>query len=254
MRLLRTFAALACCALGGCATVNHMAFDKKATSVDVSDKSVVLMTLDLYRPDKSRFEPVPIVVNIEQPNAKSKSERQNFKFDKKVDSVQTEDGHTLYLARMALKPGPYKLMAVTGMARAFPINGFFQVPLVTNLNVKPGTVTYIGRVSATLRPRQGSEFRAGPVVPLIDQAIAGMSNSTWEVVVDDHYDADMALFKQNFKAVESATVVKATLPPYDRAAAQAWWDNSSSPKDKENNADAQPAAAATANTAADAKH
>jgi len=232
MRLLRTFAAVMCCALGGCATVNHMAFDKKATSVDVSSKSVVLMTLDLYRPDHSRFEPVPIVVNIEEPNAKSKEERENFKFDKAVDSVKTEDGHTLYLARMALKPGPYKLMAVTGMARAFPINGFFQVPLITNLNVQPGTVVYVGRVSATLRPRQSGEFRAGPVLPLIDQAIAGMSGSTWDVTVDDHFDADMALFRQNFKAVETASVVRAPLPAYDRAAAQAWWENSSSPKDK----------------------
>jgi hypothetical protein len=251
MSLLRTFAAVLCCALGGCATVNHMAFDKKSNSVDVASKSVVLMTIDVSRPDKSRFEPVPFVVNIEKPNAQSKQERQNFKLDKDADTIKTEDGHTLFLVRMALEPGPYKLMAVTGMARAFPINGFFQVPLIADFNLKPGSVVYLGRVTATLRSRESGEFRAGPLIPLIDQAIAGMSNSTWDVTIDDRSETDLALFRQTFKAVDSASIVKSPLPPFDRVAAQRWWDNSS-PKDKDNTGDAN--AASGAGASASGKH
>ncbi len=55
--VLRAVVAVMVCALGGCATVNPMAFDKKASSVSVAGKSVVLLTIDLSRPDKSRFEP-----------------------------------------------------------------------------------------------------------------------------------------------------------------------------------------------------
>jgi hypothetical protein len=251
MSVLRSFAALLCCALGGCATVNHMAFDKKSNSVDVASKSVVLMTIDVSRPDKSRFEPVPFVVNIEKPNAQSKQERQNFKIDKDADTIKTEDGHTVFLARMALEPGPYKLVAVTGMARAFPINGFFQVPLITEFNLQPGSIVYVGRVTATLRSRESGEFRAGPLLPLIDQAIAGMSNSTWDVKIDDRSDTDLALFRQTFKAVESASVVKSPLPPFDRVAVQRWWDNNST-KDKEKPGEAT--AASGAGASADAKH
>jgi hypothetical protein len=251
MSLLRTFAAVLCCALGGCATVNHMAFDKKSNSVDLASKSVVLMTIDVSRPDKSRFEPVPFVVNIEKPNAQSKQERQNFKLDKDEDTIKTEDGHTLFLARMALEPGPYKLMAVTGLARAFPINGFFQVPLVTDFDLKPGSIVYLGRVTATLRSRESGEFRAGPLLPLIDQAIAGMSNSTWDVTIDDRSDTDLALFRQTFKAVDSASIVKSPLPPFDRVAAQRWWD-SSLPKDKDNPGDAS--APSAAGSSASGKH
>jgi hypothetical protein len=233
MSLLRAFAALLCCALGGCATVNQMAFDKKSNSVDVANKSIVLMTIDVSRPDKSRFEPVPFVVNIEEPNAKSKQERQNFKLDKNKDTIKTEDGRTLFLARIALEPGPYKLMAVTGMARAFPVNGFFQVPLVTDFNLQPGSIVYVGRVTATLRPRESGEFRAGPLLPLIDQAIAGMSTSTWDVTIDDRSAMDLPLFRQTFKAVESASVVTSLLPPFDRVAVQRWWDNNApTEKDK----------------------
>ena len=243
MNLLRVSALALCCLLGGCATVNQMAFDKKATTVNMSQKSVVLLALDVSRPDKSRFEPLPFVVNVEKPNAQSKQERQNFKLDKKLDAVQTADGHTVFLARMALEPGPYKLVAVMGSARAFPINGIFQVPLVTTLDVKPGSMMYVGRVTATLRPRQSGEFRAGPLLPLIDQAIAGMSNSTWDVTIQDRSAEDLPLFQQNFKAVATASIVKAPLPPFNRAAAQAWWGDSS-PKDKEETTANPPSGAA----------
>ena len=254
MNLLRPIAVLLCCALGGCATVNHMAFDKKANKVDVASKSVVLMTVDVYRPEKSRFEPIPFVVNVEKPNAQSKVDRQNFVLDKNQDAIQTEDGHRLFLVRMALEPGPYKLMAVTGMARAFPINGFFQVPLVTDFNVQPQSVVYVGRVTAVLRSREGGEFRAGPVIPLIDQAIAGMSNSTWDVMIADRSDNDLAVFKQSYPALNSASIVKAPLPPFDRAAAQRWWDNNT-PKDKDaDKAKAADAAEPALSTSADAKH
>lgn len=251
MDMKRVLAVLACCATGGCATVNPMAFDNKASAVDVSSKSVALMVIDVHRTDESRFQPAPSVVYVEKPNAQSKEERQNFKLDKKLDVVKTEDGHTVYLARMALAPGPYKLMAVFGMASAFPVNGAFQVPLVTDFNLQPGAVVYLGRVTATLRPRQDGEFRAGPLLPLIDQRVAGMSNSTWDVAIEDHSDADLALFRQNFKAVESASVVKALLPAYDRAAAQRWWENNS-PKDQEEPATTD--ASAEAGAAADQTH
>jgi hypothetical protein len=254
MNLLRPMAVLLCCALGGCATVNHMAFDKKANKVDVASKSVVLMTVDVYRPDKSRFEPIPFVVNVEKPNAQDKADRQNFKLDKDEDAIKTEDGHRVFMVRMALEPGPYRLMAVTGMARAFPINSLFQVPLVTDFNVQPNSVLYVGRVSATLRSRESGEFRAGPLVPLIDQAIAGMSTSTWDVTIADNSDKDLAVFKQTYPALNSVSIVKAPLAPFDRAAAQRWWDNTT-PKDKDPDKDktagtATPAASASA----DAKH
>ena len=247
----RTFAALLCSVLGGCATVNQMAFDKKSNSVDVSTKSVVLMAIDVSRPDKSRFEPVPFIVNIEKPNAQSKQDRQNFKLDKNADTVKTEEGHTLFLARMALEPGQYKLLAVTGFARAFPINGLFQVPLQTDLNVQPRSIVYVGRVTATLRSRESGEFRAGPLLPLIDQAVAGMSNSTWDVTLDDRSDKDLPLFRETFKAAESAPIVKSPLPPFDRVAVQRWWDHNS-PKDKDQAGEAT--APSTAGGSTDAKH
>jgi hypothetical protein len=247
MRLTRTCAALLSCALGGCATVNHMAFDKGADSVDVSKKSVVLVAIEVKRLDDSRFRPVPFVVNVEKPNAQSKQDRQNFKMDKDQDIFVSEDGHTLILTRMALEPGQYRLMAVMGFARAFPISALFQVPLVTDFNVQPRSITYLGRVSATLRSRKSGEFRAGPLFPLIDQSVAGMSTSTWDVTIENRADVDVPLYQKTFKALTAASIATMPLPPFDRAAAQAWWDrDSAQEKDKDEPPEAAAPGAPTA--------
>lgn len=207
----------------GCATVNPMAFDKKSTALDTREKSIILMAIDVSRSDGSRYMPEPFVVKLEKPNAQSKEERQNFKMSKDADALQ-ENGHSLYLARLALVAGEYRLDDVTGSASAFPITSMFSVPLNLNLNVKPGSVTYVGRVTAKLRERVGDEFRAGPVVPLIDQAVSGMSGGTWDVSVDNLAEKDLALFRATYPVLNNVTIETAPLPAFDRAAVQRWWN------------------------------
>lgn len=230
--LIRLIAALiACCVVTGCATVNPVAFDKQTKAIDTRDKSIVLMTVVVSRPDKSRFEPVPYVVHVEKPGAQSKEDRQNFKIDKDTDATRA-NGQEVYLLRLALVAGEYRLVDVFGMARAFPVNGMFTVPLVANLKVKPNSVTYIGRVTAKLRKRAGGEFRAGPVIPLLDQAIAGMSGGTWDIAIENLADQDVGLFRAAYPVLNNVNIDTAALAPFDRAAAQRWWEGESAPADK----------------------
>ncbi|HEU4652881.1 MAG TPA: hypothetical protein VFS47_02795 [Steroidobacteraceae bacterium] len=214
----------------GCATVNPMAFDKSAKTIDTRSKSVILMTVDISRSDDSRYVPEPFAVKLEEPNAHEKSQRQNFKLNQKVDTIQ-EAGHHVYLVRMAVKPGNYKLTTVSGLARAFPFNGFFDVPVLADLHVQPNTITYIGRVSASLRHREEGEFRAGPLLPLVDQAATSMSTSTWDVVIKDNAENDLAQFRRRYPVLLSSTIEQKPLPPFDKNAAQKWWDGNASSKD-----------------------
>jgi hypothetical protein len=223
-KLMRSLAVIvAGVVVTGCATVNPMAFDKQTKAIDTKDKSIVLMTVDVSRSDGSRYVPEPFVVKLEKAGAQNKDDRQNFKFGKDTDSMQ-ENGHDLYLVRMALVAGDYKVMDVTGKASAFPINSLFTVPLLADLKVKPNSVTYIGRVTAKLRERAGNEFRAGPVVPLIDQAITGMSGGTWDVSVDNAAAKDIDLFRAAYPVLKDVAIDTAPLPAFDRQAVQRWWD------------------------------
>ena len=67
------------------------------------------------------------------------------------------------------------------------------------------------------RKRQDdNELRAGPVIPLIDQAVAGFSGGTFEVKIFDNYDDDMAVFRQKHPALGHFTVERAVLPPWTK--------------------------------------
>lgn len=223
--MIRLIAALLlCCVMTGCATVNSMAFDKQSATIDTKEKSVLLMVVDVSRSDGSRYVPEPYYVGFQKPAAREKGDYQNFVMKKDADSLH-ENGHNVYFARIALAPGQYKLGHIMGTASAFPINSTFNVPLNMDVSVKPGTITYVGRITATLRERVGSEFRAGLVVPLVDQAITGMSGGTWDVSIVDAFDKDMALFRTMYPVLKGAQVESVPLPAFDRAAAQRWWDN-----------------------------
>lgn len=205
-----------------------MAFDKTAKSIDTSSKSIVLVALDISRTDDSRYVPHPITLFLTQPNGTGKDDAIGFHITEGTDAVP-ENGHNVYLARVALAPGQYKVIDVFGDANAFPFHGWFTIPILQPLVVTPGSITYIGRVKATLREKHDGEFRAGPLLPLIDQSVTGISGSTWDVSIENAAEKDLAAFRATFPVLSSAQIVTAPLPAFDRDAAQRWWEGTEQP-------------------------
>jgi hypothetical protein len=71
--------------------------------------------------------------------------------------------------------------------------------------------------------RKDGELRAGPLIPLIDQAVTGFSGGTWNVAVSDRFDQDMTEFRTDFPVLEKADAQEDVLPPWDKKAATDWW-------------------------------
>jgi hypothetical protein len=94
-----------------------------------------------------------------------------------------------------------------------------------DIQAKPNTVTYLGRARGVTRARQDGEFRAGPLIPLVDQAVTGFAKSTFDVELSDHMEEDLNAFRTIFPALSDADIQVALLPPFDRARAQAWWES-----------------------------
>lgn len=92
------------------------------------------------------------------------------------------------------------------------------------LESKEAGVFYLGYVSATVREHQGNEFKAGPVIPPIDQAIAGASGGTFDIEITDQFAVDEAVFRLKSLALAGAKIAKAILPSFDRNKAQLWWE------------------------------
>ena len=83
---------------------------------------------------------------------------------------------------------------------------------------------YIGHVQAVVRERKDGEERAGPVIPLIDQAVVGASGGTFDVTISDAWATDEALFKSTFPALARVSIEKKLLVPHDPAKVKSRWE------------------------------
>lgn len=201
------------------------AFEDDADRVTPASDPVYLMTVTIKNELRSYYSPRVLVVNVEKVGATDKSGRFNFKTDDKGRWVERdEESGNKYLVRMQLPPGQYEIVGMTALTKHFPIVGTYFAPIHAHLDVQPGgSITYLGHVDATIRERKGNEFKAGPSIPLIDQAVAGASTGTFDIVVTDAFDAEEPVFRSTFAGLKDATIRKSVLPPWDRTLAQKWW-------------------------------
>lgn len=210
--------------LSGCATPTKMAFVEDTDQVSKT-KPTFLMTTTLRNSYRTSFQPKLIWVSVERVVVKGAEDRINFTMDKKAknESDSAIEGSS-YLLRMELEPGEYLIRGMNSFGRSFPINGFYFSPLHSKLtSVEPG-VFYLGHVEATVRERKGEEFKAGPSIPLIDQAIAGASTGTFDIEISDQWEKDGAQFLAKFPVLRGVDIQKRILPVFDRAMAQKWWE------------------------------
>lgn len=225
MRFVPLAAALLSLLLGACATPTEMAFSPEAKGPVTVSKPVYLMTLTVKNVYHTSHQPKVTVMYVERPEAKEKAERLNFKTDKASrEETDTSEGSTYYI-RMELDVSQWVLRGFSAISSSFPIHGFFFGPLHYDLPVREPGVYYLGHVDATVREREGEEFRAGPLLPLVDQAIAGASGGSFDITVSDRWATDESVFRTRFPAMAELPVTVAVLPPFDRAKAQKFWES-----------------------------
>jgi hypothetical protein len=219
--------ALACAAVlsSGCATRTQLAFAKDANTPPKAGDHIYLMTATLHNAYRTSHQVTLLVVNVERPDAKNKADRLNFTIDDgaKSESDSATVGNSYYLS-LKLDPGNYVIQGLTAQSAVFPTRTWFFAPLHADLEVAGPGVFYLGHIEATVRERTGDEFKAGPTLPLIDQAAGGASGGTFDIEISDQWDAERSRFIAKFPALKSVAVTKAILPPFDRARAQEWWE------------------------------
>jgi hypothetical protein len=211
--------------LTGCGTQLKMALRDDEEKLTPVSKPVYLMTATLKNNYRTSFQPELFTVHVERSGGKESSDKLNFTVDgrAKQESDSPKVGNSYFL-RMQLDPGRYEIRGLSSMGRSFPIIGFYFTPLHLPLETGTSGVFYLGHVTATIRERQGSEFKAGATLPLIDQAIAGASGGSFDVEISDRLATDEAAFRSQFPALAGVEIKRAILPPFDRAKAQQWWE------------------------------
>ncbi len=216
--------ALALLLLGGCASFPYMPLADKTPAVDQA-KPLYLMSVVLRNDHKPRWQPRVLNVILTREDGRAKPESFVLRMDPKgiVKPVE-EGGKTTYLVRFTGEQVPVGLRGFFAQGSAFPIHGYYFVPMHAEVPRFDRGVHYLGSAEAVVRERRDGEFRAGDVIPLIDQAIAGASTGTFDIVISDAYEHDVALFRRAFPVLEAVEIERAVLAPWDRAKAQRYWD------------------------------
>jgi hypothetical protein len=200
------------CFLAGCATTKPMGLRETLGSLPESKEAVALFSLRTVNQHKPGFQPKVSHAFVWE-DGKEKREKYIFKVDDPFR--QGKDEFNEYLVSLRLPAGKYMLRELFGSAGSFPIRGSFGAPVFTRFELAPGTIVYLGRIVATIRERTSDhQLRAGPLIPLIDQAVTGLSGGTFEIQISDDYDNDFIAFKETYPGLVGATIERAVLPPW----------------------------------------
>lgn len=191
-----------------------MPLSEDTKNLDLSQQSIALFMLEQTRAD-DRTMPWPRQLFVHD-HGTGKS--QMVKVDTSYIDYGKDSRQYVMPLRLALAPGKYSLGSVTGTIKAFPLAGTFWMPLGLAFEMPERSVVYLGRVCAHMRPRTDQEYRAGSLLPLIDQAVLGISTSTFDVEVKDTSATDLPLFTETFPVLASVEVQKRLLPQQDRLA------------------------------------
>jgi hypothetical protein len=207
-------AGLAALVLGsGCATMKPMALSKETQAIPLdAQQSLALAAVKVANVYKTGYQPHIKDVRVKATGGKAGEEAEVFAFTVVAPYRASADETNQFeeiLVSLALAPGEYEMSGVRVAAGSFLMPGNGMVPVNATFRIPPGKAVYLGRIEATRRERTGDEPRAGPVIPLIDQAVTGFSGGTFEVKLYDGYDHDLPLMRAEYPALQNVPVEKA---------------------------------------------
>lgn len=203
---------LALCVLvfAGCATVSKMPLQEKGkTDISLAQKSILVAKLSIKNANKESQQPTICCIFL-------KKDDKDLSFtEPTLVSDKDKEGKT-YIVSMEVTPGTTQINLVR-FFRQVPllIMAMADLPFNQTIEVPANKVVYLGNIDAVILPRtDDSQPRAGSLIPLIDQAVAGFSNGTFSAKVTDNFNADVAEIKTKFPKVANLDFVNMTLPAW----------------------------------------
>ena len=189
----------------GCS--NKMALSPKTKSIDLSKKSIALLTVEVgnsHVPDhQPRIYSVLVGLNANKPK---------YTFVADDPYIVEKKQFNEHLISIALPPGEYWLNSFFGQRRVpMLLCGSCTLPVEKSFILEPDEIVYIGKVDADIHKKRKGEKSAGGPFPLVDQAICGFHSGAFDVEVFDNYDEDIQLFLDRYPVLQGYQIEKAIM-------------------------------------------
>ncbi len=197
--------------MGGCA--RDMALNKAQHQIDLSSKSIALLSVKISNQNKPNYQLglssvficpgntgcVGSGIYLPGPPYKREINRYNE-----------------YLLSFDLDAGSNYLDCIFTDYQSVFYKASTLLPINLSTDIKPHSVVYLGHMDVVLREKKAdSEVRAG-LFPLIDAAVVGFTSGTFDVAVKDRFDEDVKLFASEYPSLQNVKIVKALLPQWIR--------------------------------------
>lgn len=200
--------------LPGCANnMGRLALTPKTKSIAVTEKSIALLVFDVSNENKPGYQPWLRQASISR-DMPGKSAKRGWNFLVNKSTAREVDGVKRHLLTLSLSPGKYDTASLLcGYEIPIIFGSSANLFLKTEFDVPASSVVYLGHIRAIVKKRNSeTELRAGPMFPLIDQAVAGFSNGTWAVSVEDDYEKDIQALQAEFPVLRGCKIEKSVMP------------------------------------------
>ncbi|HTI70075.1 MAG TPA: hypothetical protein VMF06_08920 [Candidatus Limnocylindria bacterium] len=115
-----------------------------------------------------------------------------------------------YLISIEAEPGTYHIESIAGQGVGNFFVGTFSFPINATFELTNG-ITYLGQIKMVNRERKEGEPHSGGVLPIIDQAVTGYFNSTFDVTLGDAWEADGVDFLQAYPFLKEVSISKSIM-------------------------------------------
>ena len=195
--------------ISGCA--QNMALTKEQGSIDLSEKSIALLSVRVSNRNKPSFQP-----EIKNALIVPKDGITNTSYLFMVgDPYKETDDYKDYLLSFSLEPGMHHFRWIGVVYQTVPlIAAGCNINLDMKKDIKPKSVVYLGHMDAVIREKKNGESTNCPLLPLIDQAVAGFSTGVLDVTITDNFANDKNLFYSEFPSLKNLTIDKSILPAW----------------------------------------
>jgi len=198
----------------------NMALTKGQTDIDVTKKSIALLSVKISNQFKPNYQ-IEVMGSLICPQSE-RCGHGSVKYFRKNSSAyrikSAENSFNEYLLSYELESGSYNFHSIGAAYDHNGISGGGSVPLNFKFEIKSNSITYLGHLDIVMREmKSNSEIRAGRVGPPWQQnPVVGAYTGTYDVAVEDKFEEDMKLFISEYPALKNAKVEKAILPHWIR--------------------------------------
>jgi hypothetical protein len=209
--------------MSGC-VANRMALSRGQTDIDLSKKSIALLTVrtsNQYSPSY-QFDLIGAIVC---PQADPCPNPRPYLHKAGTVYKSEKNQYNEYLVSIALEPGVYYLRSLGTLYQSIWNTAGGYAPIDMKLDLAPNTITYFGHITVLLRERaKESEKKAGRdqinvgILPLElkDKSIVGYSTGTFDILIEDKFDEDMQSFIKEYPGLQKMKVNKTTPASWKR--------------------------------------